>query len=123
MNPKNNKPLGNYGENLAREFLESQGYTILNTKFQKRYSEIDIIASEEDSLVFVEVKTRMGNEYGTPEEAITPWKIRSLTRAAKYYLSTNNVKESAVRIDAVCISLYESKKVKKISLYRNITGY
>lgn len=122
MNPRNNQQFGKQGEMIAVNFLKNQGYSIVEKNFHQGYSEIDIIAKEADTLVFVEVKTRAGDEFGTPEEAITPWKLRNLKRAAEFYILCNPVGESSVRIDAVCISMGVDGKVKSINLYKNITS-
>ena len=71
-----NKTIGVKGENMASDYLESHSYNIIQRNFRaKQYGELDIIAQKGDLLVFVEVKTRIGNEFGRPEEAITSGKL------------------------------------------------
>jgi len=109
---------GAYGENLACDFLKKQGYKILERNFRIRGGEIDVIAKDGDTLVYVEVKTRSSNQFGTPEESITVKKIRFLERAAKFYrLKRYNLSQSE-RIDAVSVTLSESPEIK---LIKNIT--
>ena len=74
------RDLGGQGESLAIKILQKNGYQILQRNFRCKIGEIDVIAIEQDVLVFVEVKARWTKEFGLPEEAITPWKIRKIAR-------------------------------------------
>jgi putative endonuclease len=113
--------LGQYGEKLASDYLRKQGYKILEKNFRARYSEIDIVALDGDTLAFVEVKTRFGEKYGPPEEAITPWKLKTLTRAAQYYKLLHPKLPEALRIDIVGVELNSDRRLKKINLIKNVT--
>ena len=73
-----NRTIGNYGEELACQYLKKQGYKILERNYRIRGGEVDIVARDQDYLVFVEVKARYFHEYGLPSESITPWKIKAL---------------------------------------------
>lgn len=115
--------LGRHGENLAVDYLRSQGYKILERNFKARYVEIDIIAQDKDVLVFVEVKTRFSEKYGTPEEAITPWKLKTLKKAAEYYKLLHPELSEALRIDVVAIELGPDRSVKRLNLIKNATSY
>ncbi|OGG20593.1 hypothetical protein A3D03_05255 [Candidatus Gottesmanbacteria bacterium RIFCSPHIGHO2_02_FULL_40_13] len=121
MKSKNNLLLGRLGEKEAEKYLSSKNYKIIARNFRTRNGEIDIVAQESNILVFVEVKTRRNNKFGLPEEAITPWKIRALIRAAQYFLLTKNKLSSSYRIDVVSIKLDENDKPEQIKLYKNIT--
>lgn len=118
------KLLGKHGEDLAVSFLKKQGYKILERNFQKGYGEIDIVAKENDTLVFVEVKTRTSTEFGSPLEAITPWKLKALIRSCQFYKSFHPELPESLRIDLVAISLSPAGGggVEKIELVKNITG-
>lgn len=118
---RNNLPLGSLGETEAVHYLQKQGYRIIERNFKKRYGELDIIAIDGETLVFVEVKTREGDEYGDPVEAITPWKLKSLVRAAEYYKSLHPELPDAMRIDFVGVKM-ENAVIKEINLIKNITG-
>ena len=112
------KVQGDIGEELACKYLSQNGYKILERNFRIRGGEIDIVAKDGDTLVYVEVKTRSSNQFGTPEESITVKKIRFLERAAKFYrLKRYNLSQSE-RIDAVSVTLSESPEIK---LIKNIT--
>jgi putative endonuclease len=95
-------PLGDRGENLAARELRNKGYRILNRNFKCAGGEIDIIARDGKTLVFVEVKTRAYDE-PTPEEQINPAKMHQLTKAAKFYLSRYGQPQPPARFDVVAI--------------------
>src|SRR3990167_10557715 len=102
---KISNPVAIRGEELAVQFLKEKGYKIIDRNFRKGYGEIDIIAIQGRTLVFVEVKTRTSNQFGTPLEQITPFKIRALERTALFYKKLHPNLPDAMRIDAVGIEL------------------
>jgi putative endonuclease len=104
------------GEDLAEKYLKSKGYKILERNFRKGYGEIDIIALKDDTLVFVEVKTRTSTKFGTPFEAISPFKLKALERTALFYKNLHPELPSALRIEAVSVLLDEVSKKGKIDL-------
>lgn len=89
--------------------LERQGYQIVARNWRCKLGELDIIASQGPDLVFVEVRTRRGRVFGSPEESITPLKQRRLTRLAQTYLQfreTSNTPWSGPwRIDVIAVKL------------------
>lgn len=95
--------LGKAGENLAVIHLKNSGYDILDRNVRTPYSEVDIIAIEKDTLVFVEVKTRSNKKYGYPVEAIGKKKIIRLKNAIKHYSEKHKELPKLLRIDAVSI--------------------
>ena len=117
---KDNLSIGNLGEDLARKYLEDRGYEILEQNYRNKYAEIDIVAKEKDTVVFVEVKTRIGEQLGTPEDALNKNKMRRLVRKADMYAMRQ--KFDIYRIDAICIVLDETKQIQRINHYQNITG-
>lgn len=121
MNKSSNKKTGAAGEKFAAEYLEKAGYKILEKNFHySRFSEIDIIAKEKDTIVFVEVKTRTTSNYGHPLEAITPKKLEHIFQTAQYYLQKTDEKYKNYRIDVISIlgaDKYELEHLKNISLY------
>jgi len=121
MKQGSNLVLGKKGEEIAVSYLREKGYKICETNFYTHWGEIDIVAEEDNSLVFVEVKTRYGTDYGYPEEAVNFYKIRTLERAANWYLLEKEIKEGLYRIDVVSIILGENDKVLNIKLFKNIT--
>jgi len=113
--------LGNYGEILAAEYLTKRGYRLIDRNFKARYGEIDIIAITNDILVFVEVKTRIGNKYGTPEEAVTQRKIHEVIVTAQYFALLHPELPKSHRIDVIAIELFPDKTIKDLRHIENST--
>ena len=95
--------LGQRGEALACRHLRQQGYQILEQNYRTGLGEIDIIARQADTLVFVEVKTRRSDRYGSPAQAITPQKQKKLSVNALSYLKYTRQMDSRARFDVVLI--------------------
>ena len=94
-------PLGERGENVAARFLQRAGYKILGRNYRTPVGEIDIIARDGKTLVFVEVKTRATDE-PRPEDQITAEK-HQITKAAKFYMSRFGTPRPPARIDVIAI--------------------
>ena len=102
----NHLEVGRRGEELARVLLQQHGYKILGTNVRGHYGEIDIVARKKDCHVFVEVRTRTGDAYGTPEESITPRKRDKLVTCALDYVAKHKeLQDAHIRIDVVAIEL------------------
>lgn len=114
--------LGKQGEDLACRYLQSHGYRILQRNFKIRYGELDIIAIIDKTLVFVEVKTRIGKEFGLPEEAVTPRKLREVTQTALLYKSLHPELPEALRIDVIGIELNENEEVLHLNHVISVTS-
>ena len=110
------------GEKIARDFLKKRGFRILETNYRCSRGEIDIVASHRDYLVFIEVRTRSSDEYGSPEESITRTKKKRLKLAALHYLGSHNDFPELWRIDVVAIELDEGGKPLRITLIDNAVG-
>lgn len=109
----NKRKLGAKAEQIAADFLEKQGYHILQHNFYSRAGEIDIIAKEGEYLVFVEVKYRSNASKGMPEEAVTLRKRASLIKTARYYLMKKYYnQEIPCRFDVVAILENEIRIIK-----------
>lgn len=109
----NNRTIGAAGEDLACRYLEKNGYKILErNKHFSRFCEIDIIAQIKDKVVFVEVKTRKTNLYGTPFEAVTKTKYDNICKGVQYYLAENKVKK--YQIDVIGITLKPEIKIEHL---------
>jgi putative endonuclease len=109
---------GMLGEKLARDFLRKQGYVILETNYRRPEGEIDIIARQEKSVVFVEVHTKTGKGFGSPEESITPAKQARLKTLASRYLA-EHPEVLSWRIDVVAIELSPNGILSRIELIEN----
>ncbi len=97
--------LGQQGEELACTHLQGLGYRIVARNYRGRYGEIDLIAEEANTLVFIEVKTRKGESDEEPLENISSHKCRQISKLALYYMSELGSEECAVRFDVVGITL------------------
>ncbi|MCK4520792.1 YraN family protein [Candidatus Parcubacteria bacterium] len=117
---KNNIKIGRIGEEIARDYLEDKGYDIIEQNCKTRYSEIDLIAKKDDVLVFIEVRTKTSERFGSPEETINKEKIRRLIRSADAYSAIKRWK-GQYRIDAVCVVLDQNHKLSRIQHYESIT--
>lgn len=109
----NNRKFGDAGEELACKYLQKNGYEILErNKHYSRYCEIDIIAKEKNTVVFVEVKTRRTDGFGKPFEAVTPGKYENIRKGVQFYLAENKVKN--YRIDVIGITLKPELKIEHL---------
>ena len=93
--------LGAEGERAAEKYLRRQRYAILQRNYRCRAGEVDLIALDGYTVVFVEVKTRTQPGFGTPLEAVDPRKQRQIQRAAQYYLAENRLQSRDARFDVV----------------------
>ena len=91
--------IGVKGESFAVKYLKEQKYKILQRNFSCSFGEIDIVAKDGDYIVFVEVKSRSGNCFGMPREAVTISKQKTIIRCASLWLSKNNCTGMSVRFD------------------------
>jgi putative endonuclease len=103
--PSPRSKLGAQGESIAAAHLEARGLRVIARNYPSRYGEIDLIAEEGETLVFVEVKARRGTAYGTPEESVTARKRERLTKTAQTYLAERWLEQRDWRIDVVGITL------------------
>lgn len=95
--------LGRKGEAIAAKYYQQRGYLLLNHNYRTRLGEIDLILYKEGTLVFAEVKTRSKQDagFGTPAEAVTPRKQRSIILAADNYLQNSPYADDTIRYDVV----------------------
>jgi len=113
------KELGDIGEKLAKKFLKKKGYRIRETNFRCREGEIDIIAERKGYLVFVEVRTKTGASFGSPEESVTFAKKEKLIATALSYLNSHQNLPDNWRIDFVAVELDQNDKATRIELIEN----
>ncbi len=88
---KHNQMIGKWGEHVAADYLKQKGYTILETNTRTPHGEIDIIASVDGLVVFVEVKARTSRSFGLPEEALTRRKLAHMRSCAQYYATAHEL--------------------------------
>ena len=94
--------LGKFGEEQAVEYLQLNGYEILETNWTFQKAEIDIIAQKENTLAIVEVKTRSSIDFGLPQDFVKPKKIQLLVKAVNEYVIQNDM-DVEVRFDIIAI--------------------
>jgi putative endonuclease len=112
--------LGSAGEKLACSALRKKGYSIIGKNYRCRYGEIDIIAIQKDCLVFVEVRSKSGTSFGTPEESVTAQKMHKLVSTALEYLNSHKDVPPDWRIDFVAIEFDAAcKKATRIDIIEN----
>ncbi len=104
--------LGKRGEELATHRLEARGYCVVARNYRTKSGEIDLIAEEGGSLVFVEVRTRTGTSFGSPEESITPKKRATMIAAAEEYMQENGAEGREWRIDLVAVQFGPQGKLR-----------
>lgn len=95
---------GRLGEERAVEYLRARGYSVIERNFRCRVGEIDIVARDGDTLVFVEVRTRTDGRRGTALEAVTPAKQRRVAQVAEVYLTMRRLHAAVCRFDVVGIT-------------------
>ena len=111
--------LGKLGEELAARRLATQGYIVRDRNWRCARGELDLVLERDDALIFVEVRTRRGDRFGTPEESITPRKRVKLVSAALTYLSEHTATDRAWRIDVVAIEIGPRGEVVRFNHLEN----
>lgn len=112
--------VGSLGEHLARQYLQDKHYSFLTANFRTRTGEIDLIFKDHETYVFVEVKTRLSDRLGKPYEAVGFHKKQRMKRAIDYYLMTNKISESPLRVDIVSILLQSNGKIDDLKHFENV---
>ncbi|KKU72919.1 MAG: hypothetical protein UX98_C0014G0012 [Parcubacteria group bacterium GW2011_GWA2_47_26] len=98
------KAVGQWGEEVAALYLKNKGYIIVARHWTHRIGELDIVTRGKDGrIIFVEVKTRTSNRFGSPEDAIGPWKQERLRRTANVYMLKNRLQDVPYQIDSVAV--------------------
>jgi len=125
-----NKKTGNRGEELAAEYLRKKGYKIEERNFRTRFGEIDIVCWDGQTLVFVEVKTKIGHDFGEPEEMVNKGKLERVRRMGEVFIRTQGIENSRTqdgeiwkggcRVDVVAIVLKETGEVEKLEHYEAV---
>ncbi|MBO8167776.1 MAG: YraN family protein [Thermoanaerobacteraceae bacterium] len=114
-----NQRLGKIGEQAAVKYLKGKGYHILEQNYRCPYGEVDIIAKDKGVLVFVEVKSRTSDKYGTPLESVDIYKQKKLRQLAAYYLHGQEQFFGQCRFDVVGVVLSKKGEVREIKLIKN----
>ncbi len=123
--PSGRQRLGAFGEGHARRFLESQGYTFVESNWRRTNGEIDLVMQDSTYLVFVEVKTRRGEPAGRAEESLSDTQAERLLAVAEQYVEEHPEHASGIwRCDLVAVALDSSGRVRSVRHYQNaiVTG-
>ena len=111
--------VGKLGEELAGRFLRERGYQILTTNYRCRQGEVDIVAKDGEEVVFVEVRTRRSQSFGTPQESLTRPKVRRLVATCQDYLQGYGGADTNWRIDLVSVRLDQGNRLEDIDHLRH----
>jgi putative endonuclease len=114
---------GKRGEDIAESYLIKNNFQIIEKNFSNRFGEIDIIATKDNNLHFVEVKLKVGEDFGSPEEMINKRKLHQIKRISELFLLKNKSlaeKYPHLQIDAVCIVLDNIGEVSRLNHYENM---
>lgn len=106
-----NKEIGRFGENLAKNYLQKSNYKIITTNFMCKQGEIDIVAVDRKEIVFIEVKTRINQNFGYAIEAVDNHKQKHIKRATQYFVYKNKIESLSIRFDIIEVYLRKEKYV------------
>jgi len=106
---KTSKKLGGYAEKIAAEYLEKKGLKVQKLNHRNNIGEIDIVAKDGDVFVFVEVKAKTGDQFGSPLDMVGYRKQEKLRKLAKSYFVQNELDESLYRIDVIAIDFSQNQ--------------
>ncbi|PIX62142.1 YraN family protein [Candidatus Uhrbacteria bacterium CG10_big_fil_rev_8_21_14_0_10_41_26] len=116
--PDARRIFGNKSEDLAAKYLKNLGIKILERQFKTKIGEVDLIGKDGNEIVFVEVKARKSNEFGYPEESVTPKKLEKIARVAEQYLRLKKIEDQPFRIDVVAIEQIDKQNI--ITYYKAV---
>lgn len=111
--------LGKKGEEIASKYLIKSGYKVIEKNYRTKYGEIDLICEKEDSIIFIEVRTKTNLDYILPEESITSKKIEHLKKSSLEYLSNSNRKYKNIKFEFIGI-LFLNKENYKLNHIKDI---
>ena len=111
--------LGALGEQLAREHLEKAGYRVLAANYRTRLGELDLVAIEGGCLVGVEVRTKRGRGFGTPEESVTARKAQRLAALVTAYASAHSGLPEDLRVDVVAVEMTAAGQLLRLEVIKN----
>jgi len=114
-----NRRFGDFGERVAAHHLEAKGYTVLERNWSVKEGEIDLIVQKGDDLVFVEVRSRQGNAYGSPEESIVGRKATRVLAAVDAYMQSHPEAPPFQRVDLVTLELDAKGRVIRVEQIEN----
>ncbi len=109
--PQNKLSIGSKGKKIACKSIKKNGYKIIEKNYRTKYGEIDIIAEQENTMCFIEVKARSSSDYGSPEEFVTKRKQKKLWRTSCIYINKNSIENKDFRFDVVAVDLKSEETI------------
>jgi putative endonuclease len=119
LHPGRNQKIGKWGEDRAFDYLESKGFKVVARNVRTPAGEIDLIALDHDTLVFVEVKTRSHHQAGYPEEAVTEEKLEHMMDSAENWLQDHPEYENNWRLDVIAVTGKINSQNPQIEWFEN----
>lgn len=110
---------GEKGEETAKNYLEKEGYIVIERNYKNKYGETDLIAQRGGEIFFIEVRSKVGNDFGDPEETVKAKKKEKLKKNALAYAAFNNY-EGFYRIDLICVVFNVEGDILRITHYEDI---
>ncbi len=112
--------VGQQGEEIAANYLQQQGYQILDRNYHSRFGEVDLVAEKDDVVVFVEVKARTSVSFGLPEESVTAEKLAKIYDTAILWLQEHPEQPDDWRVDVIAIQMDKGLQPKDIQHFIDI---
>jgi len=103
------KRVGNKGESIAEDYLKQKGYKIIHRNYRCKFGEIDIIAKDDDTIVFTEVRTKRNDNFGSPQDSITSTKIDKISKTALSFIQEEKLTGYSYRFDFIAITFSQGK--------------
>lgn len=119
-NKTDKQEIGEFGENLAINYLKKNKYKIIDKNIKVSYKEIDIIAKKNNYIIFIEVKTRIANKFANPEEGMNHSKTKNLKKALNIYSKLKNINPEKMQIDLICVLINKEEKKANIKHYKEV---
>ena len=113
------KEVGTEGEKLAAKFLKRKGYRIIQRNYKCKLGEIDIIAEHDGTIIFVEVKTRQTQEFGSPQSSVTATKRGQISKVALFYIRAKRLVDQSCRFDVIGITFPPGSRKPEIEHIEN----
>ncbi len=118
--PDERQHLGDFGERVAAAHLEAKGYRIIDRNFRVREAELDLVALNADTIVFVEVRTRRGGERGLAARSVGARKARQVLLAVQWYIERHpDLADHALRVDVVTVELWRDGSMRGVTHYED----
>ena len=118
MKTQNNTEIGQRGEEIAAEFLKKQGVDIIEKNYHTKFGEIDLIGFDKSTIIFIEVKLRNNDNFGTPVEAITQTKLKRIYKSALWYISMHK-NNYDYRFDVIAIRKDNINRCYHLEWFKN----